>query len=132
MHVIVYCVQFFSCYSNEQNSITHCEVTVPGQTEEEVVCQGEGQLEQQGKGQRKRKREEKGEKGEGLEAAQRKRKKEGEEEQGEPRDRLEEVQVERKREGLREVDLSKDDFFMAVAKLATTQSTSKPKVQVYN
>jgi len=58
-----------------------------------------------------------------------KRKKEGEERQREPIEGPEEVQVEKKREGQRHVDLSKDDFFMAIAKLATTQSTSKPKVQ---
>ena len=31
--------------------------------------------------------------------------------------------------GKRKVDISKDDYFMAIAKLATTRSTSEPKVQ---
>ena len=31
--------------------------------------------------------------------------------------------------GQRDVDLSKDDFFMAIAKLASIRSTSDPKVR---
>ena len=34
--------------------------------------------------------------------------------------------------GKRKVDLSKDDYFMAIAKLATSQSTTKTKVQSLN
>ena len=34
--------------------------------------------------------------------------------------------------GKRKVDITKDDFFMAIAKLATTQSTSETKVQSLN
>ena len=43
-----------------------------------------------------------------------------------------ELEAEDKQEedqGQRNIDMSKDDFFMAIAKLATSQSTTKPKVQ---
>lgn len=61
--------------------------------------------------------------------------KQGEENEGkeETKEETEEVKEKKGKESeLREVDLSKDDFFVAIAKLATTKSTGKTKVQSVN